>query len=70
MSITSFSQAPFYQDIFNGGVTAAGFSTGLGSGNGSFVNHASDKERELYEKIIHRQQEEINYLKGLVDVLK
>jgi hypothetical protein len=36
ISITSFSQAPFYQDIFNGGVTAAGFSTGLGSGSGSF----------------------------------
>jgi transcriptional regulator with XRE-family HTH domain len=39
-------------------------------GNGKFINQANDKERELYEKIISRQQEEINYLKGLVNVLK
>lgn len=39
-------------------------------GNGKFINQANDKERELYEKIINRQQDEINYLKGLVDVLK
>lgn len=39
-------------------------------GNGKFINQASEKEKELYEKIINRQQDEINYLKGLVDVLK
>lgn len=39
-------------------------------GNGKFINQVSDKERELFEKIISRQQEEINYLKNLVEVFK
>ena len=39
-------------------------------GNGSFINQTTNKERELYEKIISRQQEEIDYLKGLVSALK
>lgn len=39
-------------------------------GNGKFINQANEKERELYEKIINRQQEEINYLKGLLEVFK
>jgi len=39
-------------------------------GNGKFINQTNDKERELYEKIINRQQDEIDYLKGLVSVLK
>lgn len=39
-------------------------------GNGKFIHQASDKERELYEKIIARQQEEINYLKGIIGVFK
>jgi hypothetical protein len=33
---TSLSQILFYQDILNGGITAAGFSTSGGSGSGSF----------------------------------
>ena len=39
-------------------------------GNGHFINNVSDKERELFEKVIDRQQEEINYLKGIIDALK
>ncbi len=39
-------------------------------GSGKVINQVNEKERELYEKIIQRQQEEINYLKGLIDVLK
>lgn len=39
-------------------------------GNGKFINHANEKERALYEKIIARQEEEINYLKELIGVLK
>lgn len=39
-------------------------------GNGKFINQTNDKERELFEKIISRQQEEINYLKNLVGVFK
>lgn len=39
-------------------------------GNGKFINQANEKERELFEKIINRQQEEINYLKGLLEVFK
>ena len=35
-SFNSFSQTLFYQDVFYGGVTAGGFSTGQGSGSGSF----------------------------------
>lgn len=35
-------------------------------GNGNFINQTNDKERKLYEKIIDRQQVEIDYLKGLV----
>lgn len=35
-------------------------------GNGKVVNQVNEKERELYEKIIARQQEEIEYLKGIV----
>ncbi len=31
----SYSQTIFYQDIFHGGVTAGGFSTGQGSGSGT-----------------------------------
>ncbi|MDT8411498.1 MAG: gliding motility-associated C-terminal domain-containing protein [Vicingaceae bacterium] len=36
ISSKSFSQRIFHQDIFYGGVTGAGFSTGLGYGSGSF----------------------------------
>jgi len=39
-------------------------------GNGKFINQTNDKERELFENIINRQQEEIKYLKGLVEVFK
>lgn len=39
-------------------------------GNGKFINQVNEKERELYEKIIQRQQEEIDYLKGIVSVFK
>lgn len=39
-------------------------------GSGKFINQTNDKERELFEKIINRQQEEINYLKGLIEVFK
>lgn len=35
-------------------------------GSGKVVNQVNEKERELYEKIIARQQEEIEYLKGIV----
>lgn len=38
-------------------------------GNGKVINQVNEKERELYEKIIHRQQEEIEYLKGLLSVM-
>jgi hypothetical protein len=36
MSITSFSQRVFYQDILKGGVTGAGFSAGITVGFGAF----------------------------------
>ncbi|MGB0882194.1 MAG: hypothetical protein ACPGSO_04525, partial [Vicingaceae bacterium] len=36
IGFTTFSQNLFYQDVFYGGVTAGGFSTGQGSGSGSF----------------------------------
>jgi gliding motility-associated-like protein len=36
-SYTVVAQAVFYQDIFKGGVTVGGFSTGLGTGSG-FIN--------------------------------
>lgn len=39
-------------------------------GNGKFINQKSDREIELYEKIIARQQEEIEYLKGLINIFK
>lgn len=39
-------------------------------GNGHFINNVNDKERELFDKVIDRQQEEINYLKGIIDSLK
>lgn len=39
-------------------------------GNGKFINQTNEKERELFENIINRQQEEIKYLKGLVEVFK
>ena len=35
----SYSQTLFHQDIFKGGVTAGGFSTGQGSGSGTFNLH-------------------------------
>lgn len=35
-------------------------------GSGKVVNQVNEKERELYEKIIARQQDEIDYLKNLV----
>jgi len=35
-------------------------------GSGKVVNQVNEKERELYEKIIARQQEEIDYLKRIV----
>lgn len=38
-------------------------------GNGKFINQTSSKEKELYEKIISRLSEEVNYLKGLVQTL-
>jgi len=35
------------------------------------INHnVVEKERDLYDKIINRQQEEIDYLKGIIEVLK
>jgi gliding motility-associated-like protein len=34
--IVSFSQLIYHQDVFYGGVTGGGFSTGLGSGSGNF----------------------------------
>lgn len=39
-------------------------------GDGQFINQVNEKERELYENIIKRQQDEIDYLKGIVSVLK
>ncbi|GAA0876031.1 hypothetical protein GCM10009118_24410 [Wandonia haliotis] len=39
-------------------------------GNGKFIHQSKGKESELYEKIIARQQEEIDYLKGIIEVLK
>lgn len=39
-------------------------------GNGQFINAINDKERELFEKVIKRQEEEIIYLRGIIDVLK
>jgi transcriptional regulator with XRE-family HTH domain len=38
-------------------------------GNGKFINQKSPQEKELYEKIIGRLTEEVNYLKGLVNTL-
>lgn len=38
-------------------------------GNGKFINQSSTSEKELYEKIINRLSEEVNYLKGLVNTL-
>lgn len=38
-------------------------------GNEKVLNKSSKKECELYEKIISRQQNEIDYLKGLVNFL-
>src|SRR5690606_19723966 len=35
-SFNSFSQLIFHQETFRGGITGAGFSTALSSGNGSF----------------------------------
>lgn len=39
-------------------------------GNGKVINKTGDKERELYEKIIEKQEQEINYLKGIIEILK
>jgi len=39
-------------------------------GNGKVINHTSEKERELFDKIIHRQEQEIEYLKGIINVFK
>lgn len=39
-------------------------------GSGKFVYQSDDKSSQLYETIIARQQDEINYLKGLIDVFK
>lgn len=38
-------------------------------GNGKFINQASTKEAELYDKIINRLSTEVDYLKGLVNTL-
>lgn len=38
-------------------------------GNGKFINQTSPHEKELYDKIINRLSEEVNYLKGLVNTL-
>lgn len=35
-------------------------------GNGRVINHTSENEKILYNKIIDRQQEEIKYLKGII----
>ncbi|MBI2257929.1 MAG: helix-turn-helix transcriptional regulator [Flavobacteriia bacterium] len=39
-------------------------------GNGKVINNANNKIEELYKKIIKKQEEEIEYLKGIVDVFK
>ena len=39
-------------------------------GNGQFLHNLGEKERELYEKTISRQQEEIEYLRGLIKAIK
>lgn len=39
-------------------------------GSGRVVNNIDNKVSELYDKIISRQQDEINYLKGIVDIFK
>jgi hypothetical protein len=39
ISSSTLGQTIFEQDIIKGGVTAAGFSTGQGSGSGSFNIH-------------------------------
>jgi len=38
-------------------------------GSGRVVNHTSDKEHELYEKLLKKQADEIDYLKGIINVL-
>ncbi len=38
-------------------------------GNGKFINQRNPQEKELYEKIIDRLTEEVNFLKGLVKTL-
>ena len=38
--------------------------------DGHFIATINNKERELFEKIIDRQQGEIDYLKGIIDVIK
>lgn len=39
-------------------------------GNGQLINQIENKEHELLKKLIKRQQEEIDYLKGIIDVFK
>jgi transcriptional regulator with XRE-family HTH domain len=39
-------------------------------GNEKIINNANENERALYEKIIGKQEEEINYLKDLIGILK
>jgi len=39
MSFSVSTQVVFYQDIFHGGITGAGFSTGTGNGSGAFDIH-------------------------------
>ena len=38
-------------------------------GNGKYINQTSNKESELYDKIINRLSSEVDYLKGLVNTL-
>lgn len=38
-------------------------------GNGKFINQRNPQEKELYEKIIDRLSQEVDYLKGLVNTL-
>jgi hypothetical protein len=71
------SQTVFYQDVCNCGVTGGGFSTGLGSGTGIFdiyIEQASQMyiniERELYEKLIKRLEEENDFLRRLTETRK
>ena len=39
-------------------------------GNGRVINHTSENEKVLYNKIIERQQREIEYLKGIIEMIK